>query len=369
MIGSFSIGKIKDIEIKIHYSWFLILFLIIWSLAEFYFPSQYPGWTKWTYWISSSIAAFFLFFSVLFHEFSHSLVGKRSKIIVKSITLFVFGGVAEMVTEPQKPAHEFKMAAAGPISSFFLAGVFWIISELPIGLTGAAISHYLFLINGILATFNLVPAFPLDGGRIFRSVLWIKYRDLGRATRQAVKISKFFVLLLIFWGIKMFFENNFLSGIWMMFLGWFLYQATEGSLKGRLIEETLSKVKITEIMDAGFKSVDSKITLDKLADFFLQYKQGGFPVTQNGKIAGMVTLEDFREVPRKKWFETKVKEIMTGVENLQILRLTDNAYDAFLKMTSYDLGRLPVVDDGKIVGLVTRSSIIFVLAVKCEKCF
>jgi Zn-dependent protease/predicted transcriptional regulator len=368
MHNSFSIGKIKNIEIKIHYSWFLILVLIIWSLAEFYFPSQYPDWGQWTYWVSASIAAFLLFFSVLFHEFSHSLVGRRSKIIVKSITLFVFGGVAEMLTEPKKPGAEFKMAAAGPIASFFLAGVFWIISRMPIGLTGAAISYYLFLINGILATFNLVPAFPLDGGRIFRSILWVKYRDLGRATRQAVKVSKLFVLFLIFWGIEMFFENNFLSGIWMMFLGWFLYQAAEGSLRGRLIEETLSRVKITEIMDTGFKSVDSKITLDKLADFFLLYKQGGFPVTENGKIAGMVTLEDIREVPRKKWSETKVNEIMTKVENLQILRLADNAYDAFLKMTNYDLGRLPVVDDGKIVGLVTRNSIIFVLAVKCEKC-
>lgn len=367
MTGSFSIGKIKDIEIRVHYSWFLIFFLIVWSLAKFYFPAQYPGWTSVTYWISSIIAAFFLFLSVLFHELSHSLVGRNANVIVKSITLFVFGGVAEMTIEPQKPFHEFKMAVVGPISSFFLAGIFLLFSELPIGLTGVAIFRYLFLINGILAVFNLIPAFPLDGGRIFRSILWAKYNDVGKATRHAVKVSKFCVLLMVLWGIKMFFENNFVSGLWVILLSWFLFQAAEGSLKNKMIEEILSKVKISKIMDTNFKSVDPEMTLKKLADLFLKYKQGGFPVISNEKLVGMVTLEDLRRMPRKKWLITKVKEVMTS--DLQTLRPTDNGYDAFLKMTNYDVGRLPVVDNGKLVGLVTRNSIIFVLAVKCERCF
>lgn len=369
MSNSFCIGKIKDIEIRIHYSWFLIFFLIVWSLAEFYFPSQHPGWARLVYWISSAIAAFYLFLSIIFHELCHALIAKGSKIIVKSITLFVFGGVAEMTTEPKKPFYELKMAVAGPIASSFLAGVFWLASKSPIGLTGAAIAHYLFIINGLLAIFNLMPAFPLDGGRILRSVLWAFYRNLGQATRQAVRISKFFILFLILLGIKMFLEKNFLGGIWVVFISLFLFQAAEGSLKSRMIEETLSKVKITKIMDAGFKSVSPGLTLDELADFFLSHKQGGFPVTENGKLVGMITLEDLRETPREKWAKIKVKEVMTGLDNLQVLQVTENAYDAFLKMTNYDIGRLPVVDDGKLVGLVTRNSIILVLALKCEKCF
>ncbi len=368
MENSFSIGKIKDIEIKIHYSWFLIFFLITWSLAEFYFPAQHPGWTKLIYWVSSGIAAFYLFLSILFHELCHSLVARGNKITVRSITLFVFGGVAEMVSEPKKPVSEFKMAVAGPLSSFLLAGVFLAVSKLPIGLTGSAVTYYLFIINGLLAFFNLMPAFPLDGGRILRSAFWSFYRDLGKATRQAVKISKFFVLLLIIFSVKMFIEKNFLGGLWLVFISLFLYQAAEGSLKGRLIEETLAKIKITKIMDKGFKNVDLEMTLDELANLFLDYKQGGFPVTKNEKLMGMVTLEDLREIPRAKWEKIKVKEIMTDLDNLQILKVTDNAYDAFLKMTNYDVGRIPVVDDGRLVGLVTRNSIILVLALRCEKC-
>jgi len=369
MNNSFSIGKIKEIEIKIHYSWFLIFFLVIWSLAEFYFPANYPGWTKWIYWISSSIASFFLFLSVLFHELSHSLVGKRSNILVKSITLFVFGGVAEMATEPKKPVEEFKMAVAGPVASLFLAGAFWVLSISPIGLTGSAIMHYLFLINGILAVFNLVPAFPLDGGRIFRSALWAKYKDLNRATSHAVVISKILAFLLAIWGIKMLLENNFIGGIWIILISWFLLQAASSGLKQRMIEDVLCHVKVSELMDAKFKSVPPNMLLEDLANVFLDHKQGGFPVEENDKLLGIVTLEDLRAVPRKKWAATKVEKVMTDADKLSTLRPADTAYDVLLKMTNSDVGRLPVVENGKVVGLVTRNSVIVLLAVKCDKCF
>lgn len=368
MNNSFSIGKVKNIEIKIHYSWFLIFFLVIWSLAEFYFPANYPGWSKLIYWISSSIAAFFLFLSVLFHELSHSLVGRKSNVVVKSITLFIFGGVAEMVTEPKKPADEFKMAAAGPLASLFLAGVFWLLSQLEIGLTGTAISHYLFLINGILAVFNLAPAFPLDGGRIFRSLLWARYSSLDLATRRAVGVSRVFAFLLTLWGIKMLLENNFIGGLWTILISWFLLQAASSSLKQRMMEDVLSHIRVTEIMDKNFKSVSPKMLLKDLADIFLDWKQGGFPVEEDDRLQGIVTLEDLRSVSREKWAVVRVEKIMTDAEKLETLRPTDSAYDAFLKMTHTKFGRLPVIAGKKVVGLVTRNSIILLLAVKCDKC-
>lgn len=368
MHNSFSLGRIKNIEIKIHFSWFLILFLIVWSLAAFYFPANYPGWTQNTYWLSGGIAAFLLFVSVLLHELSHSLVGKRKNIIVKSITLFVFGGVAEMVSEPKKPADEFDMAIAGPVASIVLAGIFWGISSFEIGVAGVAIAHYLFLINGILAVFNLIPAFPLDGGRIFRSALWAKYKDIERATRRAVGASRFIAFLFTLWGIKLLLENNFLSGVWIILISWFLLQAAGSSLKQQKMEEVLSRFNIGRIMERDFKSVPPEMLLKDLAKAFLDYKQGGFPVEENDHLIGIVTIEDLRRTPRTKWPKIKVGEIMTGAEKLLTLRSSDTAYDAFLKMTNNEFGRLPVVENNKVIGLVTRNSIILLLAVKCDKC-
>lgn len=369
MHNSFSIGRVKDIEIKIHYSWFLIFFLVVWSLAEFSFPVQYPGWTKSIYWLSASIAAFFLFLSVLFHELFHSLVGKRSQIIVKSITLFIFGGVAEMISEPKRPVDEFKMAIAGPLASLFLAGLFGVVSCFEIGITGSAITGYLFLINGMLCIFNLIPAFPLDGGRVFRSILWAKYNDVDKATRLAVKVSRFCAFLLTLWGLKiLILDNNFIAGLWVILISWFLMQAAGSSLKQMMIEEVLMRVNISKIMDRNFRKVHPKMLLKDLAEEFLDWKQGGFPVEQNNKLLGIVTLEDLRSVPRKKWPTVRIEQIMTSVDKLEVLKPTDTAYDAFLKITSSDVGRLPVVENGKVVGLITRNSILVLLAVKCEKC-
>jgi len=367
MHNAFSLGKIKEIEIKIHYSWFLIFFLVIWSLAQFYFPANYPGWTNTIYWLSASVAAFFLFVSVLFHDLSHSLFGKRHNIVVKSITLFVFGGVAEMVTEPKKPSDEFQMAVAGPLASFFLAGVFWITTWFDIGLTGTAIVHYLFLINGILGIFNLVPAFPLDGGRIFRSALWAASSDIDRATRRAVTVSRFIAFLLTLWGIKLLLDNNFVGGLWMIVISWFLVQAAGSSLKQQMMETVLAHVTIDGIMDREFKKIPPKMLLRDLAKAFLDYKQGGFPVEEGDKLIGLVTLQDLRSVPRVKWATTRVDAIMTGAEKLETLQPTDTAYDAFLKLTNNDFGRLPVVENNKVIGLVTRNAIILLLAVKCDK--
>lgn len=368
MHNSFSLGKIKDIEIKIHYSWFLILFLIVWSLASFYFPANYPGWSELAYWLSGGVAAVLLFISVLLHELAHSLVGRRKNIIVKSITLFVFGGVAEMVTEPKHPADEFKMAIAGPFASIILSAIFWLLSGFDLGLAGGAIAYYLFLINGMLAIFNLAPAFPLDGGRVFRSALWAKYGDIDRATRRAVTMSRFIAFLFTIWGIVLLLENNFLGGLWIILISWFLLQAAGSSLKQQMMEDVLVQIKIEKMMEKDFKNVPPSMLLKDLAKAFLDWKQGGFPVEENDRLVGIVTIQDLRQAPRKKWPKLTVAEIMTSAEKLTTIRPSDTAYDAFLKMANNEFGRLPVVLDNKVVGLVTRNSIILLLAVKCDKC-
>lgn len=365
MNGAIRIGKIIGIEIRIHYTWFIVFFLVVWSLAGYYFPHQFPEWGWVTNWTLGIIATILLFASVLFHELSHSYIGRRNNVVIKRITLFVFGGVAEMEEGPQKPSAEFKMAVAGPISSLFLAGIFWIITQFPLGVYVGTVSYYLFFINGILAIFNLLPAFPLDGGRILRSALWAKFHDIRKATMWAVSVSKFLALLLIFWGLAGIFFGNLIGGLWIAFIGWFIIQAAEASYKQLVLKGILSKVIVSDIMETEVPCVDPGISIQKIAnDFFLQYKQGGFPVCDKETLLGMVTLEDVKKIPKESWPRVKVKEIMTKAKDLETVSPQDNAFDALMKMTKRKVGRLPVIKDGKFLGLVTRNSIIFTISFK-----
>jgi CBS domain-containing protein len=222
--------------------------------------------------------------------------------------------------------------------------------------------------NGVLAIFNLAPAFPLDGGRILRSALWKKFSNLNKATNFAVRISKFCAFLLTLWGLKTLLDGNFIGGLWTILISWFLLQAASSSLKQRMMEDVLGHIKVADFMDTSFKNVPPKMLLKDLAAAFLEHKQGGFPVKENDQLLGIVTLEDLRSVPRKKWINTRVEKIMTAAKNLETLTPSETAYDAFLKMTNNNFGRLPVVKNNKVVGLVTRNAIILLLAVKCEKC-
>lgn len=359
------LGKIIGIEIRIHYTWFIVFFLVVWSLAGHYFPHQFPEWGWVTNWTLGIVATILLFASVLFHELSHSYIGRRNNVVIKRITLFVFGGVAEMASQPQKPSAEFKMAIAGPISSLFLAGIFWVVTQFPLGVYVGTVSYYLFFINGILALFNLLPAFPLDGGRILRSALWAKFHDIRKATMWAVRISKFLALLLIFWGLAGIFFGNLVGGLWIAFIGWFIIQAAEASYKQLVLKGVLSGVLISDIMDTEVSCASPGISIQKIADdFFLQYKQGGFPICDKETLLGMVTLEDVKKIPKEKWPRVKVKEIMTKAKDLQTVSPKENAFDALMKMTKRNVGRLPVIKDGKFLGLVTRNSIIFTISFK-----
>ena len=252
--------KVFGIQISLNYSWFIIFGLIAWSLAQGYFPQMRPNLSLTTYWLMGFITALLLFLSVVLHELSHSYVAMASGIEIKGITLFIFGGVARISREPSDARTEFKIAIAGPATSLALALVFWLSSRgvdfLMPGSVISSIFYYLFLINGILVAFNLIPGFPLDGGRLLRAYLWNRTDNLKEATRIASRVGKWFALLLIFVGFANIITGRLLNGIWFVFIGMFLQQAAAESYQVVVLQHSLEGVKVRDLMTSNVIAVD-----------------------------------------------------------------------------------------------------------------
>lgn len=250
MRGSIRIGKIFGIPIGLHYSWFVIFGIVTFSLSYYIYPDSYPGWSNSMYWLIGIITSLLFFCSVLAHELSHSLVSRRNGVPIKSITLFIFGGVARISRESSRASGEFKMAIAGPLSSMVIAGIFtviWLISRNsnePV----AALSSWLAYINGSLAVFNMIPGFPLDGGRVLRSILWGATRNYRRATRIATRIGQGVAYLMIIGGLVIAFKYDWLSGIWLAFIGWFLNNAATASFSQVTLREGLGNFTAGDVM-------------------------------------------------------------------------------------------------------------------------
>jgi Zn-dependent protease len=246
---SIPLGRILGIPIGLDYSWFLVFALVTWSLAGSYFPEQYPGWSTGLYWTIGLATSLLFFASVLLHEFGHSVIALRNGIPVRSITLFIFGGVAQIGREPGSPGVEFRVAIAGPIVSLALAGLFGALGWFGASLAPlAALATYLAYINGSLALFNLIPGFPLDGGRVFRAIVWQVTHSFRRATEIAGGAGHLFAWLFIFWGVWQMFGGNFVGGLWIAFIGWFLENAATASVQQMTLERLLTGHTVGEIM-------------------------------------------------------------------------------------------------------------------------
>lgn len=363
------IGKVMGIDILLNFSWFFILLLITYSLAVGFFPVAAPGFSVVAYWIMGLVASVLLFASVLFHELSHSFIAKRNGLPVSSITLFIFGGVSNITEEPKTPGIEFRMAIAGPAMSFLLAGVFlvlWALGEsVHAGRFITSIALYLWIINLILGIFNLVPGFPLDGGRVLRSILWAGERNLRKATRQASVVGQGFGYFLILGGLLMLFSKAIVGGLWFIFIGWFLAEAAQGSYQQLLVEQTLEGVTVGEIMTRDPVTIDGAMNVAHLVhDYFLKYHYGGFPVVENGRPVGIVSLGDVREVPRERWESVTVTSVSRPITADSTLRPRDDAAHALSKMVQLGQGRLAVIDDGRLVGMVTRTDVTRYLEVR-----
>jgi len=361
--GSLRLGRIFGVPIGINYTWFVIFFLVAWTLVRGYFPLRHPGWPAGAYWAAGLITALLFFASVLAHELSHSLVAARKGISIRRVTLFIFGGVAEIADEPSSASDELQIALAGPAASFALAALFWAAGR--VGGYISAVGFYLSYINLMVGLFNLVPGFPLDGGRVLRAVLWGRWGDLHRATRYASMAGQAVAYLLILAGVGGIASGRLVTGFWWILIGWFLLEGARAGLRRIVVREALSDIPVGEIMNENVVTVDPGARLDEvIGSYFLRYDQGGFPVERGGRLVGFLTLQDIREVPGNRRSTLCVADVMTGLKELRVVRPEDSAYAALVRMGELHVGRLPVVKDGKLVGIVSRDHLIDAMQLK-----
>ncbi len=360
------IGRILGIPIYLHTSWFIIFALITLSLRT-QFTSQHPGWTPAQHWALGIITSVLFFASVVFHEMSHSVVALRYHLPVRSITLFVFGGLARIEREPPNARQEFNIAIAGPLSSLFLAGCFWLVSRLVHGNEMATdTAGWLAEINLILALFNLVPGFPLDGGRVLRGIVWGITGNFTQATQIASQAGKFFAYLLILWGVWLALHGNLVGGLWSAFIGWFLLEAAKESFAQVTIRNVLAGVRAEDIMAHEIPTVARSLSIEEYVHEVLRTGRRCHIVTGADRPSGLVTLNATRSVPRAEWANTSVQAVMVPLENVQSAAADEPALRVLERMQKADISQMPVISDGHIVGMIGRDAILRVLQTRVQ---
>ncbi len=358
-------------EVTLDFSWFLLAFLVAWTLAVGYFPFTFSGLSKLTYWLMGIAGAVGLFFSIIFHELCHSLVGRRYGLPITGIQLFIFGGVAQMSQEPPNAKTEFLTAVAGPISSFVLGYIFYLLYHL--GLTfhwPAAVNgvlHYLSFINILLAIFNLLPGFPLDGGRIFRSILWGWKNDFKWATRIASIWGQGMGYVLIIFGIFLFLRGAFISGVWMFLIGFFLKNSAQSSYQYFLIQEVFHNDKIRNYTKTNSVTVSSHTSLQSLVDdYFHKHYYKMYPVVDNENLVGYVSLDEIKGHERDNWQRVTVKDIMQPCTPDILIDVNKSVIQALQQMTTEKQARLIVTENEKLYGIISMRDLTHIIAMKME---
>jgi Zn-dependent protease/predicted transcriptional regulator len=356
------------IPIEINISWFIVFALVSWSLVSVYFPSNYPDLSVTAHWVMGLVAALLLFSSVVLHEIGHSYVAKTHGVPIKRITLFLFGGVSQLSKEASDPITEIKIAIAGPGVSYALMLVFFLTyfaasrGNTPQGI--APVLKYLAYVNGLLGTFNLIPGFPLDGGRLLRAIIWKFSGDLRRSTYIASKVGGFVGLAFIALGFLSVFIGRFIFGLWMVLIGFFLRQAAEASYVHVVINSALAGVKVGDVMKPEVITVTEHLTIHDLVDsYFFRYHYDCFPVVSEGALRGLVTLDDLRNLPREKWRETYVRDVMQTDPTSLSVTTDDEVAQVLKRMVRDRCGKLPVVQGDKVIGIITRRDIMEALRV------
>lgn len=363
--------RIAGIAIRIDASWLILAVLVTWSLAAGVFPRQYEGLPRNVYWTMGALGALGLFASILFHEISHAIVARRRGVKMNGITLFIFGGVAEMESEPEDARTELLTAIAGPIATVVLIAVLAPLAALaemqqwPIPARG--IVWYLAVINVILLVFNLIPAFPLDGGRVLRAALWMRRGNVRSATRTASSIGSAFALVLIILGVVRFIGGDFIGGMWSFLIGSFLRTAASGAYQQTLLRESLRGVPVRQFMKEELVTVPREIPVRELVeDYFYKHHYRMFPVLANGQLSGCVTSRDVAKVPRDQWDSQTVGAIAEPCNPAATVAANDDAVDALGRMHRTGQSRLLVMDGDRLAGILTLKDLLRFLALKVE---
>ena len=353
------IARIAGIPIRIHITWLIALFLVTWTLGVGYYPNEYPNWNGYLYWAAGSGSALLLFLSVLLHELAHSLVALAKGLPVSGITLFIFGGVSAIKLDAHTPADEFWVAVVGPVTSLALAAAFAIAGEfVSSAVVLSAVLRYLAFINLFLALFNLVPGYPLDGGRVLRAIAWAVSGNLDKATALAAGAGHVVAFMLISWGVFQLFSGNLLGGVWTAFIGWFLHGAAESSRQEVAAQEVFRGIKVANLMkpDPEFLAPETSVGVF-VREQVLHRGWRALPVCDGDGLAGIVSVSDVKGLPETLWEVTPVSDIMTRSPLLCVEPDAEVA-EALHLLSEHQVNQLMVVDGRRLVGLLTRSHIL-----------
>ena len=363
--------KMMGFSVRVDMSWLILAALITWSLAVGVFPASLPGLDAPTYWLMGAAGALGLFLSIVFHEMWHSIIARRYGLAMDGITLFIFGGVAEMTTEPADPQSEFWMAVAGPISSVCLAGAFWMLaSGLTLAHVAGPLPHvlaWLGTINLILAAFNMIPGFPLDGGRILRSALWYWRKDLRWATRTATTVGSGFGMGLILLGVLSILSGSFIGGLWWFLIGLFIRNAAKGSYRQLVLRQALGGEKVAAFMNDHPVTAPDDITLAKLVEQYIyRHHFKMYPVLDGPLLIGSISTRQVKEVPPERWNEVLVREVVEPLGPDNTVSPDDDAMAALEKMNRAGLSRLLVVEGTELRGILSLKDLLSLLSLKME---
>ena len=357
MRASFRLGRIFGIEIGVHYTWVFAFAFIAWSIAEGFFPDLYRDWSRALYWGTGMLAALLLFGSVLVHELAHSLVALAKGLPATSITLFIFGGVSNLGAEARRARDEFIVAVVGPLSSLVLAGLFWALVQ-TVGDASEpleAILLYLAIVNTLLAVFNMLPGFPLDGGHVLRSILWGVTGNLARATNVAATVGQLFGWVLVGLGVFQVLRGDLLSGLWVAFVGWFLKSAADGARRQTALEEILRDIPVRAVMDPRPETIGPETTVESLVrDWVLQRGVRALPVCEGERLVGIVTVTDARGVPEERWPFVRVGEIMVR-DPIHSVSPESVLSEALRLLADHNVHQIVVLRDGMLAGLLSRA--------------
>ena len=358
---SFRVARIRGIAIEIHPSWLFILGVLSFSLSDGVFPDQYPGWSTATYWAVGVTSALLLFVAVLVHELAHAVVAQRRGLEVPKITLFIFGGVSHIARQPRSAGEEFAIAVAGPLTSLaiaVLAGAVYLTMHERVEQVGA-IGAYLATVNLLLAIFNILPGFPLDGGRVLRSIAWRRTKSFRRATRIADSVGEIFGYTLMMGGVAFLLAGYAWNGLWFMFIGWFLSGAARGEKEALQLESVLSRLRARDVMRTTYPTITPGISIEEVVERHMVGEgERAAVVAMDDAVVGILSVSDVRRVPREAWPNTPAQRAMTPRDRVLTVSADTPALEVLHQLGANRLNQVPVLEEGRMIGLITRRELL-----------